>query len=117
MHCESLEKITIPESVTQIGKSAFDNCSDKLIIDYQNSNTEPTDIPDHINENDSDQDTEKAPEPVQGDMDGNGELDQKDAAALLTAVADNSAPDGADMNGDGNVSLIDVLMLLKSINK
>lgn len=56
---------------------------------------------------------------VEGDVDGNGDVDTADVVTLLCAIKKGGAIDLAigDINGDGKVSLADALRLLKNISK
>ena len=38
--CDNLTKVTIAQSVVRIGAGAFENCSNKLIVEFENSNSQ-----------------------------------------------------------------------------
>jgi hypothetical protein len=50
---------------------------------------------------------------VSGDFDGNGELTKKDTTDLLSAILTNTAPLSCDISGDGKVTVVDVILLMK----
>ena len=52
---------------------------------------------------------------VRGDLDGDGEVTVRDALLLLRALLCGTADAASDMDGDGAVTLQDVFTLLRSI--
>lgn len=54
-------------------------------------------------------------DPPTCDFDGDGVVSVKDVLVTIKAVLNGTDLDGADMNGDGKVTLIDVLRVFKSI--
>ena len=60
--------------------------------------------------------TEEIPtEPVLGDMNGDGAVTVVDVLVLVKAVLNGDAAVGGDLSGDGAVTLIDVIRLMKMI--
>ena len=113
--CESLTSITIPDSVTSIGKSAFAGCTSLTIYGYAGSYAESyakeNDIPFKV--------IEKTAETKPGDLNGDNSVNLKDVVLLRRAIAggwdasvDTSA---ADLNHDGLVNLKDVVLLRRYI--
>lgn len=54
-------------------------------------------------------------EPPLGDLDEDGIVTVADAMTLVKSIINDALLEGADMNGDGKVNLLDVIRILKSI--
>ena len=50
---------------------------------------------------------------VYGDVDGNGEVTQKDTTGLLKTIMNNDTDTKFDVSGDGKVNILDVILLMK----
>ena len=109
--CYDLASIVIPAEVTYIDFDAFLSCDNLTIFCYKNSYAEEYAIENNIPYEYID--SEK--EPVQGDLDGDGVVNIKDVLVSISALLNGTTLDGADMDGDGKFTLIDVIRILKAI--
>ncbi len=138
-HCDKLERITIPRSVTQLGRDAFWFCSSlktvtvewdtPIDVDFDSSN-DPFPSKDGI--------TLFVPEgkksayqshlywrqffiaeALTGDANGNGGVDIDDALAIVNYILgqplDGFVEANADVNGDGKITIADAVSLVKMI--
>ena len=138
-HCDKLERITIPSSVTQLGRDAFWFCSSlktvtvewdtPINVDVDSSN-DPFPSKDGI--------TLLVPkgkksayqshpywqqffiaEARDGDANGNGGVDIDDALAIVNYIlgqpSDGFVEANADVNGDGKITIADAVSLVKMI--
>ena len=138
-HCDKLERITIPSSVTQLGRDAFWICSSlktvtvewdtPIDVDLDSSN-DPFPSKDGI--------TLLVPEgkksayqshpywqqffvaeALDGDADGSGQLTIDDALAIVNYIlgqpSDGFVEANADVNGDGKITIADAVSLVNII--
>ena len=138
-HCDKLERITIPRSVTQLGRDAFWFCSSlktvtvewdtPIDVDLDSSN-DPFPSKDGI--------TLLVPEgkksayqshpywqqffvaeALDGDADGSGQLTIDDALAIVDYIlgqpSDGFVEANADVNGDGKITIADAVSLVNMI--
>lgn len=138
-HCDKLERITIPRSVTQLGRDAFWICSSlktvtvewdtPIDVDLDSSN-DPFPSKDGI--------TLFVPEgkksayqshpywrqffvaeAFDGDADGSGQLTIDDALAIVDYIlgqpSDGFVEANADVNGDGKITIADAVSLVNII--
>lgn len=138
-HCDKLERITIPRSVTQLGRDAFWICSSlktvtvewdtPIDVDLDSSN-DPFPSKDGI--------TLLVPEgkksayqshpywrqffvaeALDGDANGNGQLTIDDALAIVNYILgqplDGFVEANADVNGDGKITIADAVSLVNII--
>ena len=109
--CTGLASVTIPSSITSISSLAFLDCtSDITIRCYKNSAADTYAARSGFNVVYLDDITE----PAEGDIDGDGFVAVSDVLVSIQAVLNGTALEGADMNGDGEVTLIDIIRILKA---
>ncbi len=138
-YCTDLTSITIPSSVTKIGKYAFKNC--KKLDEVYSMIADPTTITMdnnvfyrlttnyearvlHVPAGSAAAyqadpkwsdffGTIVEPEPVVGDMDGDGRLSISDVTHLIDLLlSGEEMPEYADVNGDGKVTISDVTAII-----
>lgn len=156
-NCKSLTKITIPGGVNRIAVSAFENCTSLKDVEICEgvksinpfafcdcSNLSNVSAPQSVNTISATafagcsdnltircyKDSKAASlaetigintvfidevAEIQGDIDGDGEVSVYDVVVSLKALLNHLELDGADMDGDGKITLIDVMRILKSV--
>lgn len=115
--CIRLETVTLAQSVTEIGENAFSNCGNLQTVYYSGSEARWNAI--DIQRNNDDLLAANiifgAGESVTGDLDGSGDVDNKDVEYLLWHTlfpADYPLSVDADFDGSGGVNNKDVEYLL-----
>ena len=91
MTCKEWKALAAESKCDKSFENVTVKCSDGEVV-YSNGTTETT---------------------VLGDFDGNGELTKKDTTDLLSAILSNTAPLSCDISGDGKVTVVDVILLMK----
>ena len=116
--CCELKRITIPQSVTSIVPNAFDGCERVMIAGYSGSYAETYAEMNNIP-------FEAIDAAVLRDFSGDGKTDIKDAVLLSRFITQDT--DGmddktvtlmnqnADVNGDGVITILDIVLLLRSL--
>ncbi|MBR4730323.1 MAG: leucine-rich repeat protein [Prevotella sp.] len=135
--CSGLTSIIIPSSVTSIGYNAFSWCSGLLKVychaekvpDTQgnvffdsNINNATLHVPTGSVEAykaaepwNEFKEIVAIPEPVNGDVDGDGVVDANDLVSLVNMIAAGNVSAAGDLNGDGMVDVADVIVLVDII--
>nr|MBQ5810916.1 leucine-rich repeat protein [Clostridia bacterium] len=106
--CEKLTSIVIPKSVTTIKDIVFGGSNSVTVKCYKGSAIDVYAKTNGI----AVEYIEKIP-----DFSGDGVLDVSDATTLIDAVLCGEALDGADLNGDGKVSILDIVKLIAMLIK
>jgi hypothetical protein len=136
-HCDKLERITIPRSVTQLGRDAFWFCSSLKTVTVEwdtpidvDSSNDPFPSKDGITllvpegkksayQSHSYWQQFFIAEAFDGDADGSGQLTIDDALAIVNYIlgqpSDGFVEANADVNGDGKITIADAVSLVKMI--
>ncbi len=108
---ESLEKVYIPKSVTNIEKDAFYNCNNFKIYTYSNSYAQK-----YAQENGIEVVLLDENKKYKGDLDKNGQVDTADAAIALNLYKYKNATmediEIADMDGNNIIDTADAAVIL-----
>ncbi len=125
-NCDNLAEITIPNSVTSIGNTAFDYFNKLIFKIYKNSYADKYLTQKGINSSRIvyiDEEYEK--EPTLGDIDGNPEFNLNDVSLLLQKVLNPNLKlpiekfdkfmDVIDVNHDGELTALDISLILQKL--
>ena len=105
-YCENLESISIPDSVTSIGKMAFERCTSLQNVYYTGTKTQWEAVVIGSSNDALLNATVHFVENLLGDADGSGEVTTDDAVYLLLSVMfgaeDYPVTAGTNLDFDGN---------------